>query len=719
LAWLLAVALVSSALSLEHAPAEVAFTAPGQFLVDKETDLAALVTVTRAETRWIILPDGDHVPLVVANCRMEEVLSGSAAWPPGSHQPVSQFDYTDLIFEPIAPPVIPGRRYLLWAAASPEDGELQALAPWTAHPQGFLLIRGGREEFVFWNGRNYSVPAIRRLLASGERLALDQIADPARRLRVAEERMRRARLGDEQAFIRGLLVNVVDAEGQAKRVEPSLPSPETTDVFGMAEGSLQPHALWYGSLAMLRDLGRDEKRRQMVVAALVPIAQSARPPIRLAAALALVDLGSDAGRAALVQGFESESGPISSDPPDTMTFPGRYPYDDSSVTACAHALARLGDRRGLAHAKAEVRLAAAEALKDAPDPDLRTALEGLAASLEAEVDQLRADGKLSEPRRPGDYTNRYPENWVRARAILARLGDDESLRRLVEAYLTDAATYAAEVEAPLVPTGRPTTWSTGPSPGQAIPAADPTPSRLLARLERLFTMDPRWESPAFQSLRESIDGTATQEREPAARPEPGEAEIAKLLGDSDPDQRAQGLAAAGYHQIAAFYERVLDVALHGAGVERQAALYAVGFYGREVPEPTLRQLLTSDSAEVRFAAFELATRRDGARFARESMDFVRTLLKDAPGQPSRGQPRELAHLTRILARLARGPLPAALLDGLQDPDPGLRRLVAGALELGGNPDAVPYLVPLLADPDAATRQAAQSAIERLGPAPTR
>jgi HEAT repeat protein len=43
-------------------------------------------------------------------------------------------------------------------------------------------------------------------------------------------------------------------------------------------------------------------------------------------------------------------------------------------------------------------------------------------------------------------------------------------------------------------------------------------------------------------------------------------------------------------------------------------------------------------------------------------------------------------------------------------------MVVQALELSGNPDAVPYLKPLVTDPDPATRDAAKAALNFLGPA---
>lgn len=78
--------------------------------------------------------------------------------------------------------------------------------------------------------------------------------------------------------------------------------------------------------------------------------------------------------------------------------------------------------------------------------------------------------------------------------------------------------------------------------------------------------------------------------------------------------------------------------------------------------------------------------------------------------------RGLEQLPRLLCRLARGPLPKPLLDGLTDPDPVIRRVVVRALELSGNPDAVPALRPLATDPDPAVREAVRAALAFIGPA---
>ena len=693
----------------------ITFASPEQFLVDKETDFVAIVKVTRVENRWVVLPDGDHVPVVVADCRMEEVLAGTA-WPLDSIQSTLQFDYNDLMFEPIAPPAIPDRRYVVWGFRSPTDGEVPAIAPWTAHPQGLLLIRRQNDqEFVFWNRKSYALATLRLHLKSNPRIPLDRIVDPALRLRVAGARLESGTLGDEKAFVDGLMLNILDPEGQAKRIERASNADSRGNPFGMSDADTTPHELWYSSVALLRDFGKEERRRHAAVTALTRIATTARPRIQLAAALALVDLGSGAGRAALIGGFNSESGPISSDPADEMTFPGRYPYDDSSITACSHALARLGDRRGLKHPKADVRLVAAQAFRDTPDAEVQRVLEALAGELEPQVEKLGAAGGLTKPRGAGDFTNRYPDAWVQTHRLLARFGEERSLRLLLDAYVLDFKTYPDE-HAPIVPRGRPVMWSAGPSLASAIHDADASPAHLLERLQRLMPDPRQWASAPLSALRASLDPASNKSAEPV-RQKPAQSEILELLRDADPNKRAEALAAAGYHQMGDLFDTVLGVAVNGSGIERQAAIYALGFYGRDVPDTVLRQLMVTQDLEIRMSGFELATRKNPARFASESMEVVREVVKSSQsGQPSTtAQRSDTSALPRILSRLGRGPLPAPLLDGLTDPNPQVRQIVIEALALAGNPDAQPALRLLTRHPDTTTRDAAVKAIAQLGP----
>ena len=211
---------------------------------------------------------------------------------------------------------------------------------------------------------------------------------------------------------------------------------------------------------------------------------------------------------------------------------------------------------------------------------------------------------------------------------------------------------------------RPIMASTGPSLAGAIHAADASPTHLLERLRKLVPEGTEWTSPPLTALRASLNPSSGNSAE-QVQEKPTQSDIMKLLGDSDPNKRAEGLAAAGYHQFVDLYEKVLEVAAHGSGVERNAAIYGLGFYGRDVPDGVLSQLMTADDLDIRLSGLELATRRNPARFARESMDIVRSVVKqsqlDQP--PVTGQRSYMDSLPRLLSRQGRGPIPDPLLDG--------------------------------------------------------
>jgi HEAT repeat protein len=147
-------------------------------------------------------------------------------------------------------------------------------------------------------------------------------------------------------------------------------------------------------------------------------------------------------------------------------------------------------------------------------------------------------------------------------------------------------------------------------------------------------------------------------------------------------------------------------------------VYALGFYAQDVPESVLRKLVADQDLELRFAAVELATRKNAGRFARETMELTQAQLASAAkAKPDDFEAQHaVEYLPRLVCRLAQGPLPRPLLDGLKDRSPAVRRIVVQGLELSGNPDAVPHLRPLESDPDPAVREAAKAALLFIGPA---
>src|SRR5439155_24633616 len=123
---------------------------------------------------------------------------------------------------------------------------------------------------------------------------------------------------------------------------------------------------------------------------------------------------------------------------------------------------------------------------------------------------------------------------------------------------------------------------------------------VLDRLRRVFEQEPRWNTAPFKTLRASLEEAPPDQSKEPVQHKPTEAEIAKLLSDSDPNRRAEGLAAAGYHQVETFYAKVLDTALKDKRIERNAAIYALGFYVRDVPEASLGQPIYSGDVDLRF-----------------------------------------------------------------------------------------------------------------------
>lgn len=312
---------------------------------------------------------------------------------------------------------------------------------------------------------------------------------------------------------------------------------------------------------------------------------------------------------------------------------------------------------------------------------------------------------------------RYPEAWVRAHGLLARMGDEASFRKLVDALLEDMATYSDEPET-LVPMARVAKWTWGPSLGGMVQGAEPTTAHVLNRIERLYGSAEHWKTREMRRLRKAL-GTPAQE---GARPDeqrtvPTDEDIEKRLASHSAEQRAEGLAAAGLHGRDRFYGKVLDTARRGTGIERQAALYGLGFYRRAHPEDALREMMGSGDSMERFTALELGTRTRAERFASEAMTQLRAMVAAGAAGPEADfkAQHSLNSMARVISRMV-GSLPAELSAGLRDENAAVRRTVVLAIGLGGNPATAPLLEPMTHDPDPGVRAAAVNSLRLLGPA---
>jgi HEAT repeat protein len=708
--WLLVPFVLALAATLLGVPLpsgeRIALSSPLEFLTDKESKVAGIVTIQRVETRVISEPETPHVLLVQA--QVDEVWRGGEVWQPHATVAFIQGEYWEPEGVPEAPAAIPGKRYVVWV--DPSDDRLQSLARWYARPRAVLLIRTDlANEFVYWRGTRYTVEGLREAITGDKRLSLDQILDPLQRLNVAYERINRGELGARAAFIHGLTLILEDPEGQARHVRPP-EDPSADDA--PTESQQGAHSLVDQSLRLLRALGRDDTCRPDVVRALTRFTVKTRPAIRLATALALAEIGSDAGRESLIQGFETHSDWHRKRLADQDL--GDFYPRDGSAAACSYALARLGDSRGLQSSRPALRLAAAEAIT--ADADVREVARGIAEDLQPEVDKRVAN--------PGPCPSELPKDWVRAERLLALGGDDTSLRRLAEGYLWEANSCPGaedfNLETGANPFADPRIVGIGPWAGAATVTADTNRPRLLQRLRGMFAGGAEWGTPAFQLMRMSLgDSSASEPPADDSYERTQRAKVPSQLQSRDSAERVGGIASAGAYGLDAYYNDVLDAALGGSDPERIQAAASLAAYDRDLPDPTVRRLLTDGPLEGRLIALEWATRKDPQRFAVEAMRCLRDTEADPRGKTAATENLgmfgyDVRHLPSVLSRVARGPLPAEVLKGLEDKDQLVRRAVLQALGIGGNPEAISHVARLLRDPGPSVRHAAKVALDLLG-----
>ena len=81
-------------------------------------------------------------------------------------------------------------------------------------------------------------------------------------------------------------------------------------------------------------------------------------------------------------------------------------------------------------------------------------LRPLARELDRAVAALEESGELGAERERGDFQQRYPHEWVKVHQLLARLGDDESLQKLVDRFQLPES-QARELESGAIRPGEP------------------------------------------------------------------------------------------------------------------------------------------------------------------------------------------------------------------------------------------------------------------------
>lgn len=714
--------LLSPCVLATQVGAEGSTTPPQQFISDKPSDLAAIVRVGKIENRWVSI-EGNMIPFVVSDCTLVEQIGGDSTFPTDASQTVFQSDYSSMVDIALAPPPLKGREYFLFATQFPEDQRPEGFdANWMVHPQGFFLIRGeGDDKFIYWDKQVFLISDLRKAI-QGDPIPLSEIENPVKRIQIADQKIESGRVDDAEALIEGLAVNVRDPEGQSKlAIQPQKTDVEE-DLEFMIGDEGNPHYIWYQSLALLRDLGRNDKYKQNVIDAIRPYLDHNHPKIPFVTALALAELGDESGKQQLRKAMEEQPSVVSAVPDSSMTYFGRYHYDDSTVLASAYALGLIGDKSGLGQEDVEIQLVTANGLMDSSQVDVKDDLQEIATKLDQEVESLRGSGVFSEMRSPSDRRGRYPKTWIKVHAMLGRLGVDESVEKLVRAWIQDLGTYPENDD--LHPRSQVVSFDSHSkgwhSLNRALYATDESKTNLCDRLKNLFGDEEIWNEIPLVNLRVALgDASAVVPKAEDEEIDSVKGRIEDQLKSDDPQQRVEALAAAGHHRIEEYFPRVFDTALNGEGPEREASIYALGLFDRPIPVDDLKKIIEMGESRTRLGAFELATRREPGQFAKQGLDLARTLIKDLEEARKKDESlfdfeQSVTFVTQCLGRLPRNGIPEEMLNALNDPDPKCRKLVVQALGISGNPEAVPHLKPLLDDKSAEVREAAEKAIDNLG-----
>lgn len=723
------------------------------FLVDLQAAVVGVVEVKDVRDDWIITADQElHLPVMHAQCRMLEAIQGGDRWANGSEQELIHVHNSDNFTQLPAPALVQGRRYIVWADPVDEK-EFTHTDParWMANARGIFLLRGPADDPYFAvEGTCYSLKATRDFVRSGVIVPLDQIDDPLKRIKVARHRLETENLGSVDTYVHGLLRLILE-------VNPPTAAAKTNEETAKKELAADVYA--YDAISILRDTGQKPAWRPAAVAALRKALAARTFSLRLPAAIALAQLNRPDGRSILVSALHAKMFVLFKR--GAIPMPNRFPFEDSSRDAAAYALGLLHDEIGLSQNETRVQLAAASALVLHPTKQLKPTLMAIAARYDKMLAQNAA--RLHAMRKPGDVSERLPIEWVLARSLLARLGDNESLRKLVSAWLADYATYPQRPTS-IAPRENVPEWAATidgwPNPLLAIMRTSSNRMLLFRRMQRLFAKT--WDSdadvlvlrsalgdtsvphpgtpiaasagttaseasitkpdPVSTSLATSAsptltNGSKSQSAPNGAAPTPDLAQrVEKALNSQEASQRARALAAAGFNRLDAFYPRVLKAAREGHGDERAAAIYGLGWYDKPLSDADGRAIVDgADSSDTRLSALELVTRTHPEAYAEQSIYALREILHPREGE-KKDSPVAIAEIVLVLTRMSHGnKIPEPIRDGLFDPDERMRGVIVQCLALGGNPAAIPLIQPLRDKASDRMKNVIERALIMLGP----
>jgi hypothetical protein len=598
---------------------------PADFPAQHHGSHAALIRVTSVDT-WLRIPReyGETFYFQQITAEVEQTLTPNAALPKAVT--FSRADYRT--FER-GRMVLVGEEDVAFLSPATRSEKEDLETDWIVERDDLLPVQEGHISF---DGHPYTMAEVREAIARP--LDIPEIGNPLARL----DAVQRGLSDDPDKLVAGLLPNILDAEREiAKAAVPKTAQGEPVDAWVLRNMTLQ---------LILRS-----KNEPFRAAAAKALAASLPAPDKWSAelkfipaqdavtlvgpsrasfevALTLARLHHNAARPLLWQALQARDFLTSTDPENPNSSSEREDLETTSRKAAARALGQLGDERVLVLKDPDLLFAA---LKEFPSANVSAVRAALAPW-------------LKKPRSGGDPLE---DPWYRARAVLARMGDDAALAELLA------------------------NWDESLVIDPNIKAIDP------ARLHK-----PVAEKPVA-----SVPPPTAAEREAAIR---------EAIDGPEPERRARAMGAAGRLHISALHDRIVGIALTRTGMEQRAALAALQLYARPIAPEALQKLLAMDDIRVRCVALDLATAHEGPAYADAALAIVRAAA---------GGPDVPNTLFVVLPRLLQGGVPPAWVQGLDDKNPRVRLIFARAAAYCRVASLRPAMERHRDDPDPGVREA--------------